>query len=127
MLQNAIIGKGNCGVGRDEPESSYPASDCAFDNVGVGETASFWDRCDVDIPELGEFFAMLCVFEFAVTGQGGSEAGFARAHRVALAGDGEGRGAGPSDVARDEREVVDCRDGDGSLGRVIDAHGPADE
>ena len=30
-------------------------------------------------------------------------------------------------VAGDEREVVDGSDGGSTLGRVVDAHGPADE
>ena len=51
----------------------------------------------------------------------------AGAHGVALAGDGERRGAGAADVAGDQREIVDGGDGLRALRGVVDAHGPADE
>ncbi len=51
----------------------------------------------------------------------------ASTHGVALAGDGEGRGAGAADVAGDKSEVVDGGDGDCALRGVVDAHRPTDE
>ena len=67
------------------------------------------------------------VIEFAIAWKAGSEAGLACAHRVALAGYGEGGCTGAADVAGDEREIVDGGDGDCALRGVVDAHGPADE
>ena len=85
------------------------------------------DVADVDVPEGGEGFAVVGIVELAIAGKGRGEAGLARAHGVALAGDGERRGAGAADVAGDQREVVDRGDGRRALRRVVDAHGPADE
>ena len=98
-----------------------------FDDVGIGETARWREPDSIDVPEGGEFRAVVGVFELAVAGQAGSEAGFARAHRVALAGDGEGRGAGAADVAGEQGQIADGVHGLGALGAVIHAHGPADE
>ena len=67
------------------------------------------------------------IVELAIARQARGEAGLARAHGVALAGDGEGRGTGAADVAGEQREVIDGVDGDGALRGVIDAHRPADE
>ena len=71
--------------------------------------------------------AIQLVLERAVPRQAGREARLARPHRVALAGDREGRSAGSADVSRDQRQVVDRVDRLGALRAVIDAHRPADE
>ena len=122
-----VVGEGDGGVGGDEPEGLDAALYGGFDDVGIGEAACGRDAIDGDVPDAGEVFAILRIVEFAIAGERRGEAGLARAHGVALAGDGEGRGAGASDVAGDEGEVVDGGDGDGALRGVVDAHGPADE
>ena len=84
-------------------------------------------RVGVDVPERGQFLAVRRRLELAIAGQAGSEAGLARAHGVALAGDGEGRRARAADVAGEQREVVDGVHGLGALRAVVHAHRPADE
>ena len=75
----------------------------------------------------GQRLAIGLAFELAIAGQTGGEARFARAHRVALAGNGERRRPGPADLPGDERQVVDGVDRLGALRTVVDAHRPADD
>ena len=127
VLEQLVVGEGDGRVGGDEPERLDTSLHCGFDDVGVGEAACGGDAVDRDVPDAREVFAILGVIEFAIAGERRGEAGLAGTHGVALAGDGEGCGAGASDVAGDEGEVVDGGDGDGALRGVVDAHGPADE
>ena len=66
-------------------------------------------------------------FKFAIARQAGSKAGLARSHRIALPGNRKRCGARAAKISRNQRKVVDGGHCDRALGRVIDAHGPADE
>ena len=127
VLEQVVVGERDGRVGGDEPESFDLSLNGGFDDVGIGEATCGGDAVDGDVPDACELFAILGVVEFAIAREGRGEAALACAHRVALAGDGEGCGAGAADVAGDEGEVVDRSDGDCALGGVVDAHGPADE
>ena len=71
-----------------------------------------------------DLFPMLGV-EKIVTAEKISRVGEqARAHRVALAGDGIRAGAGPADVAGHQREIDDCLGGAGGFMALVYAHRP---
>ena len=127
LLERAQVRKGDDRVGRDDPERSDASIERGLDDVGIGEPPGGWNPFDGHVPQGGEGLAILPALELAIAGQAGRESGFARAHRVALSRNRKRRGAGPADVARDEREVVDGVDRLGSLRAVIHAHRPTDE
>ena len=65
--------------------------------------------------------------EFAIAGERCGEAGFSRAHSVALAGDRERRSTGAPNVARDQGKIIDSSDSDRALCRMVDSHRPSYE
>ena len=64
-----------------------------LDDVGIGQAARGRNPIDRHVPERGQLLAIRRALELAVAGQARREAGLARAHRVALAGDRERRRA----------------------------------
>jgi hypothetical protein len=125
VLEELVVGEGDCGIGDDKPESFDFPLDCDFDDIGIGKAAGGGDAVDGNVPDMGKFFPVLLVVELTIAGKRGGKTSLAGTHGVALAGDGKRRGTSAADVTRDQGEVLMAATGDGTLGRVIDAHGPA--
>ena len=125
--QQIVVGEADDRVGGDKPQRLHAAGDGSFDDVRVGQAALGGQAVGGDAPQPRELFARGSVFVLAVPGHRRGEAAFARAHGVALAGDGKRRTAHAADLAGQHGEVVDRRDRDRTLRGMIDAHRPADK
>ena len=127
LFQHAEVRKRHDRVRRDDPQRANALFESRLDDVWIGQATRGRYPIDGDFPEIREFLAMIRVLELAVSGHGRGEAGLARAHGIALSCDGERPRADATNVAGDEREVVDRVDRLRSLRAVVDAHRPADE
>ena len=100
LLKHSLIRKGDQWVRGDDPQAAYGLLERGFDDVGIGQAAFNRQSRFIDFPETGKFLAIGRVVELAIAGHAGREAGFARAHRIALAGDRKWRRSGTADVSR---------------------------
>ncbi len=74
LFEQLVVGEGDGGVGRDEPEGFDLSLYCSFDDVGVSEATSGGDAVDRDVPDAGEGFAVCGVVELAIAREGRGEA-----------------------------------------------------
>ena len=111
-------------IGGDQPQALDLAGFDGGKNVGHEHAALFREEGFLHAPEFSDFLAVLRFFQLAVTGQAGAGRPLARAHRIALAGDRQTGAAGLADVAGDQVQVVDAHHAIGTVGALVDAHGP---
>src|SRR5690606_20357486 len=115
------------GVGGDDPEALDFAGVDGVDDLVVGKGAFRGDVGGGDAEDVGDLGAVRWVGEIASAEERGGVGVEARAHGVALAGDGVGPGAGAAEVAGNEREVDEGLRGAGGFVDLVDAHGPLEE
>ena len=127
LLQHVEIGEGNYRICGNHPERSDLPADRCFNDVGIGESARSGDAICGDTPQRCQFLPILYAVELAIPGKTRGKSRFAGSHRVALAGDGEGRSPNAADIARDQRQIVDRVYRLRALGAVINAHCPSNE
>ena len=100
------VGQRGDGVAAGDPDDFDFVALEGFDHFDGGEAGAVRDRPGRKVPGFLGRGAVLGVGDEAMAGEGGGEAaGFAAAHGVGLAGEREGAGTGPADVAGGEREV----------------------
>ena len=121
---HALVDPRMSGVRGDDPQAANFAAQNAFQNAMVRPACFVRDRCLVDVEHVGHFAAIDRIREVVPAEQIRRVAEQPRAHRVALAGDRVGAGAGPADVAGHQRQVDDRLGGAHGLMALVDAHRP---
>src|SRR5687768_14157595 len=111
-------------VGRDDPEAFDFAGANALENFVVGPTVARGDAFDGNVESARDFFAMVGAREIVAADEVGVVAEKARAHRVALAGDGVGASSRAANVSGHQCEVNQGLGETGAFVTLIDAHGP---
>ena len=90
-------------VRADDPQPLDLSAEDAFDDLVIGQTILGGDDGRVDAQDAGDLFAMPGIFKVVSAEQIRRVAEQPRAHRVALASDAVGSGAGATDVAGHQR------------------------
>ena len=118
------VGHGRHGIGGDDPQSFDLAGLYGRKDVGLEQAALLGKKFRVHTPEAADLFTVAGLFQRPIARQAGARRPLARTHGVALAGNGKRGTAGLADVAGDEIEIVDADHAVGTVGALVDAHGP---
>ena len=111
-------------VGGDDPERLDLARLDAVENLVVGQAVPRGNVFHGHTQQPGNFLAMLGLGEIVAADQVGRVAEEARAHRIALAGDGIRSRAGPPNVPGHQRQIDDGLRRAGGLVPLIHPHRP---
>src|SRR5690606_38064283 len=106
LADTSRVGHRGHRVGGDNPQAPDLAGFYGGDNVRLYQAARSGEEVRFDAPERDELAPVLLVLKVAVTRQARAGGPLARAHGVALAGDGQRSAARFADVAGDQVEVV---------------------